>query len=119
MTKIKIEQGAGDDPTELVAAIVAGRKYPFTATITHKAVKPLVVPSTGLCEVIEPGKSVPFKFKNYEQVWAVVTDSAALAKRYENDEKDFVVIEVAGDEASGAPKPQGKAAVKAADAPSE
>ncbi|QLG96711.1 hypothetical protein HZF02_32865 (plasmid) [Pseudomonas yamanorum] len=95
MTKIKIEQGDGDEPAELVASIVAGQKYPFTATITHKAVKPLVVPSTGLCEVIAPGEAVSFKVKSFEQAWAVVTDSAALAKRYESEDDDFVVITVA------------------------
>lgn len=115
MAKIKIKQGAGAAPGELALAIVGGREFPFMASITHKAVKPLVVPSTGICEVIPPGETVDFKVKSFEQVWTIVTDSAALAERYENDADDFVVIEVA----SPAQKPPSKGAVKAADAPSE
>jgi hypothetical protein len=96
MAKIEIKQGAGDNPSELVAVLCAAQKFPFMATITHKAVKPLVVPSTGINEVIAPGVAVPFKVKSFEQAWVVVTDSAALAKRYGSDLKDFVVIEVQG-----------------------
>ncbi|WP_426237457.1 hypothetical protein [Pseudomonas sp. TWP3-2] len=95
MAKIEIKQGAGDDPSKLAEAICAGQSYPFMATITHKAVKPLLVPSTGLNEVIAPGaEGVQFKVKSFEQAWVVVTDSAALAARYNSDKKDFVVIEV-------------------------
>lgn len=129
MAKIKIKQGAGDDPSELVGSIVAiaGGKFPFMATIAHKAVKALVVPSTGICDVIPPGAAVPFKVKSYEQVWLVVTDSAALAKSYNSDAEDFVVIEVegaeqgapAGDASPDAKKPVSKAAVKAAEAEGE
>ncbi len=93
-TKIKIKQGDGDEPRDLVQTIVAGQTFPFTATITHQGFKPLVVPSTGINEVIQPGQSVTFKVKNFEQAWVVVTDCAALAKRYASDADDFVVIAV-------------------------
>lgn len=95
MAKIEIKKGAGDDPSALAQAICAGQKFPFTATITHKAVKPLFVPSTGLSDVIPPGTDgVQFKVKNFEQAWVLVTDSAALAARWSSDKSDFVVIEV-------------------------
>jgi len=94
MAKIKVKQGAGDDPSELVATICAEQKFPVMATITHKAVKPLVVPSTGINDVIKPGEGVQFKLKSFEQAWVLVTDSAALAKRYNSEADDFVVIEV-------------------------
>lgn len=122
MAKIKIKQGAGADPSELATAIVGGRAFPFMATIRHKAVKPLVVPSTGLCEAIPSGAAVPFKIKSFDQAWTIVTDSAALAKRYESDHEDFVVIEVANvlqegqaaDEAHDPKKNASKVAAKAA-----
>ncbi|POA45552.1 hypothetical protein C1893_23130 [Pseudomonas sp. MPR-ANC1] len=95
MAKIEIKKGDGDDPSELAKAICAIGKFPFTATLTHKAVKPLFVPSTGMSDVIAPGKEgVSFKVKNFEQAWVLVTDSAALASRYNSDEEGFVVIEV-------------------------
>lgn len=95
MAKIEIKQGAGDEPSGLANAICAGqKKFPFMATIIHKAAKPLVVPSTGINDVIAPGTPVQFKIKSFEQAWVLVTDSAALAKRYSSDAKDFVVIEV-------------------------
>lgn len=95
MAKIEIKKGDGDDPSELAKAICAAGKFPFTATITHRGFKPLLVPSTGLNDVIAPGDvGVPFKVKSFEQAWVVVTDSAALAARYNNDEEGFVVIEV-------------------------
>jgi len=95
MAKIEIKKGDGDDPSELAKAICAIGKFPFSATITHKAFKPLLVPSTGLNDVIEPGSDgASFKVKSFEQAWVLVTDSAALAARYDSDEEGFVVIEV-------------------------
>ncbi|MBV4524308.1 hypothetical protein KVG88_30000 [Pseudomonas sp. SWRI74] len=94
MAKIKVKQGAGDEPSVLATAICAGQTFPFMATISHKAVKPLLVPSTGMRDVIAPGEEVQFKVKSFEQAWVLVTDSAALAKRYESNAEDFVVIEV-------------------------
>jgi hypothetical protein len=95
MAKIQIKKGDGDDPSKLAAAICAVGVFPFAATITHKSFKPLLVPSTGLNDVIAPGEiAVPFKVKSFEQAWVLVTDSAALAARYNSDAEDFVVIEV-------------------------
>jgi hypothetical protein len=105
MATIKIKQGAGDEPSELAKAICLGQKFPFMAKITHKAVKPLLVPSTGINDVIPPGDGVQFKVKSFEQAWVLVTDSAALAKRYNSEEDDFVVIEVA-DVAQEEPAPE-------------
>jgi hypothetical protein len=132
MAKIKVKQGAGDEPSELAKAICEGRKFPFMATITHKAAKPLLVPSTGINEVIAPGVETQFKVKNFEQAWVLVTDSAALAKRYSSDDEDFVVFEVpdvakeepAAEVPEEAPKvvetkPTGKGGKAAADAASE
>lgn len=130
MAKIKIKQGAGDDPGELVASILAGQSLPFMATITHQAVKPLVVPSTGINDVIAPGEAVSFKVKSFEQVWVLVTDSAALAKRYDSTAEDFVVIGVPAvegvapiaaldDQVPAETKPTGKGGSKSAAAASE
>lgn len=94
MTKISIKKGDGAEPAKLAQAIVEGQKFPFVAKLTHKSFKPLVVPSTGVCDVIKPGEPVEFKVKSFEQAWVLVTDCAQLATRYESDEKDFVVIEV-------------------------
>lgn len=118
MAEIKVKRGAGDDPTELVKAIIGDRTLPFMASIRHKAVKPLVVPSTGINDVIAPGEGVPFKVKSFEQAWMVVSDSAALAARFESDEDDFVVV-VVEDAAKAESKPTSKAAGKAAEAASE
>lgn len=118
MAKIEIKQGAGDDPSELAQVICAGQKFPVTATITHKAVKPLFVPSTGLSDVIAPGsEGTQFKLKSFEQAWVLVTDGAALAARYNSDEEGFVVIEVP-DVVKEKTSPR-KAADKAADAATE
>ncbi|MDF2792250.1 MAG: hypothetical protein K0S85_3 [Pseudomonas orientalis] len=111
MVKIEIKRGAGDDPGKLADAICAGQSFPFMATIAHQAVKPLLVPSTGLSAVIQPGEKVEFKVKNFEQAWVLVTDSAALAARYNSDKDDFVTIEVAAPK-----KTTSKGAEKAADA---
>lgn len=118
MAKIEIKKGDGDDPSKLAQAICAAGKFPIAATITHKGFKPLLVPSTGLNDVIPPGtESVPFKVKSFEQAWVLVTDSAALAARYNNDEDGFVVIEVP-DVVEPKKSPR-QTADKAADAASE
>lgn len=93
MTTIKINQGAGEKPRELVEKLIGEQKFPFMATITHKSFKPLVVPSTGICDVIAPNVAVPFKVTSFEQLWTVVTDGSALAKRYKRNDEDFVVIQ--------------------------
>lgn len=119
MATIKVKQGAGDNPRELVEQLLTGQKLPFVATLTHKGFKPLVVPSTGICEVIAPNVKVPFKVVSFEQLWTVVTDGAALAKRYERTDEDFIVIE--GPEVVAAAEPgqvqdEAPAAEPAADA---
>ena len=92
MATIKVKQGAGDEPHELVQSLVAGQQYPFVAQLTHKNYKPLVVPSTGISDVIAPNKPIEFKVKSFEQAWVVVTDCAALAKRWNREDEDYVTI---------------------------
>lgn len=94
MPKINVKQGDGKAPKALAMAIVENQAFPFTATLTHKAKKPLVVPSTGIAGLIAPGsEGVPVKVKSLEQAWVMVTDLAALAERHGSDANDFAVIE--------------------------
>ncbi|MFJ3685577.1 hypothetical protein [Pseudomonas sp. NPDC090208] len=118
MAKIEINQEAGHDPREKVEAFVKGRSYPFTATLTHKNIKPLVVPSTGVSDVIKPGEPITFKVKNFEQLWVVVTDCATLAQRFKRPEKDFAVLEAEG-VAEVVAEPAAEAASADAETPAE
>jgi len=94
MAKINVKQGDGAAPRNLALAIIAGQTIPFEATIIHKGVKPLVVPSSGINTVILPGEAVPIKIKSFEQAWLLVTDLATLAQRYNNAAEDFATITV-------------------------
>lgn len=93
MSKINIKQGDCKAPQELAKAIVVGQTFPFTAKLTHKGRKPLVVPSTGIVGLIPPGEAVDVKIKNADQAWLLVTDLATYA-RLSGSEEDFAEIEV-------------------------
>lgn len=89
---ITVGAGSAEKVAEKAALIVLGQKFPFKATLKHKCVKPLLVPSTGLSDVIARESEAEFKIKSFEQAWVLVTDLAALATRYESTVEDFAVI---------------------------
>lgn len=91
---IKLGAASGEKVAELAQAIVEGREFPFEVRLEHKCYKPLVVPSTRHDELIPSGEPVPFKVKSFEQAWVVVTDVAALAKRYGSEAKDFATLTI-------------------------
>lgn len=112
MKKIDIKQADGAEPRATATAIVNGNTFPFMAKISHRAIKSLVVPSTGLDTVIEPTGDIEFKVKSFEQAWVLVTDLAALAARYGDDKEAFASISVPSTE----PTKADKATTKTADA---
>ncbi|WP_085618740.1 MULTISPECIES: hypothetical protein [unclassified Pseudomonas] len=91
---INLGASSGEQVAKLAQAIVEGRKYPFEVHLAHKCYKPLVVPSTRHDELIHAGETVPFKVKSFEQAWVVVTDVAALAKRYGSEDANFVTLTI-------------------------
>lgn len=93
---VVISLGAASDQkvAELAQAIVEGREFPFEVRLAHKCYKPLVLPSTRHDELIQADETVQFKVKSFEQAWVVVTDVAALAKRYGSEAEDFVTLTI-------------------------
>lgn len=94
MSKINVKQGDGQAPKALVEKILEGQTLPVVVKLTHKARKGLVIPSSGLADVIPPNEATDVKVRSYDQAWLLVTDLATFAALGNNKAEDFGVIEV-------------------------
>lgn len=95
MSKINVKQGDAQAPKALVEKILPeGQTLPVVVKVIHKARKGLVIPSTGLAEVIPPNTATEVKIRSYDQAWLLVTDLATFAALGNNKAEDFGVIEV-------------------------
>jgi len=105
MSKVNVKKGDGQAPKPLVEKILVGQQLPVTVQLTHQARKGLVIPSTGIAEVIPPGVPTAVKIRSADQAWLLVTDLATFAELGNNTAENFGCIELpAAPAAGGKPK---------------
>lgn len=94
MSKINVKKGDDQAPKDLVEKILKGQTLPFVVALTHKARKGLVIPSSGISDVIKADTETKVKIRSEDQAWLLVTDLATFARLAGSDDKEFATIEI-------------------------
>lgn len=90
--KVTINRDSGKAPRPAADALVSGRSFPFTVSLTHTNILPLVVPSSGIYTELEPNKAYDVKVKSFHQAWLLVTDLSEFAARTNDDSEEYAVL---------------------------